>query len=198
MKKTGLLGGTFNPIHNGHLKLAETARDAFSLDDVILIPNGFSYFKADILMPDAKTRFEMTEIAALGTDFLKVTDMETRRPGPSYTCDTLVELKKNYPDTFFYFIIGGDSLLSIDSWRSPDIVFKNCTIAVTDRTGSDGLQREAERLRAKYDADIRFFHMDRMEISSSQIRHMISEGLDVSGYLPSGVYDYIKYNSLYI
>lgn len=197
MKKTGILGGTFNPIHNGHLKLADTARDELSLDEVLLMPNGFSYFKADISMPDAVTRYEMTKEAVRDRQGLSVSDIETRRPGPSYTFETLEELKKLEPGTHFFYITGADTLLAMDTWMKPELIFKYCTVAVTGRKGSEGVEAEASRLENKYGAHIVFFEMDPVDISSSEIRRMISEGRDVSGMLPKGVFNFINDKGLY-
>lgn len=197
MKKTGLLGGTFNPIHNGHLSIVSAAKEELHLDGVLLIPNGFSYFKADIAMPDAETRYEMTKAAVEGMADLTVSDIESKREGPSYTFETLEELKRTYPDTVFYFLVGADTLLAMDTWMKPEVIFADCTVAVTGRSGAEGIREQADRLKQQFGADIVFFDMDRVDISSSEIRRMISEGQDVSGLVPPGVNSFIKERGLY-
>ena len=121
--KTGILGGTFDPIHLGHLILAEEAYDAAGLDRVLLVPTGCSYFKEDQKVTDAKTRYEMTLLAAEGTEHLQVSDMETNRPGNSYTAVTLRKLREQYPEDELCCIVGADTLVMMSLWKDPETIF---------------------------------------------------------------------------
>ncbi len=130
MQHIGILGGTFNPIHLGHLIIAEQAYSQFDLDKVLVMPSGISYFKDGQGVLPAKVRLEMTECAVKDNDHLEVSDVEVRRPGNTYTSDTLIELHKEYSDARLYFIIGADTLYDLDSWHEPATIFSNCVILV--------------------------------------------------------------------
>lgn len=131
--RIGLLGGTFDPIHNGHLSMADEARLKFNLDEIWFIPNGNSYQKNNIT--DANIRAEMVEAAIVDIPWAKVSYVEIDRGGPSYTADTLAELKKLYPDNEYFLIVGADAFKQIAiSWHSPQYIFDNCTIIVAYRS----------------------------------------------------------------
>lgn len=197
--KIGILGGTFNPVHNGHLLLAEAAREAFELDEVIFIPSGNSYMKNSSSILGSEIRTHMLELALEGNPYFHMSQMEINREGPTYTCDTLAELKNQNPDNEYYFIMGADSLLMLESWKNPEFIFENCVIAVAVRgTGSEKkLEKIAGHLIYEYHADIRILPARYMDISSSEIRKRIRNGMSTRYMLPDKVLKYIEENDLY-
>ena len=198
-RKIGILGGTFNPIHNGHLFLAKTALTAEELDEVILMPTGKSYLKSKIQMPDAQKRFEMIKLAIENEPFLTVSDMEINRPGNTYTFETLIELKTKTPDTNFYFIICADNLFSIEYWKKPEVIFRHCILLVAERDQTDTqmLIEKSRELEKKFGAKIHILPFKNTPISSTQIRERIISGQSIDGLVPQSVEAYIKETSLY-
>ncbi len=198
-KKVGIMGGTFNPIHNGHLLLAEAAREFLNLDEVVFIPSGNSYMKNASSILEGDVRAHMVELAIMGNSYYTLSRMELERKGPTYTCDTLAQLKSQYPDNEFYFIAGADTLLTLESWKNPDLVLKNCIIAVAVRgMGMEGQLREkAMWLTNKYRADIRLLPVRYVDISSSEIRQRCKEGHSIRYMVPESVFAYIIQNNLF-
>lgn len=188
------MGGTFNPIHNGHLLLAEWAMDDQGLDEVWFIPTGCSYLKANQNMPSGKIRYEMVSEAINGHPGMKCLDIEIRRSGNTYTCDTLSELRATYPDYHFYFIFGADCLFSIENWKSPQQIFANCTIiaAIRGSVSSLEMEKQKEYLKEKYDADIKLLSFLQIDISSTLIRERIANGQSVRYLVPDPVIAYIE------
>ena len=152
--KIGILGGTFNPIHNGHLILAQNALEQYALDEILFIPSGCSYMKKDVL--DAKARYQMTKIAISSNPSFQISPIEINRSGNSYTCDTLLELKKQNPEVQYEYIIGADTLFSMETWNRPALIFESCGILCSIRNGfpmSKMLEKQKE-LSQKYHANI--------------------------------------------
>lgn len=145
MRKIGYLGGTFDPIHIGHLLLAEWAVSAADLEEVWLIPTGQSYMKTDRDVLPGAERLHMVELAVKGNSKLKCLDMEVHRQGYTYTYETVEELKSEHPDTEFYFIQGADCLFALDSWKYPDRILKNCTVLAAARGDADFNSLEKKR-----------------------------------------------------
>lgn len=198
--RVGILGGTFDPIHTGHLILAETAYDAAELDRVLLMPTGRSYFKDGQKVTDPQTRLQMTRLAAAGTTHLAVSDMETNRPGRTYTADTVQELHKAYPEDELFYIVGADTLVQMHSWWRPERVFALAHILVAtrqDETDTVGLAREIERLKARYGARITLLPVRNIEISSTDIRERAAAGRSIHFLVPDAVERYIKEHGLY-
>ena len=129
-KKVGIMGGTFNPIHNGHLLLAESAREAFGLDEILFMPSGNSYMKDAASILDGKTRAHMTELAIEGNPFFRLSRMELERKGPTYTCDTLSQLKRQEGACQYFFIMGADNLFILEKWKDVEYIFQNCVIEI--------------------------------------------------------------------
>ena len=136
-KKIGIMGGTFNPVHNGHLILAESAYEQFHLDNVIFLPSGNPPHKADIYYIDAKDRCNMVSLAIKDNDHFTMSMEEVQRPGVTYTSDTLTAMKNNNPYEDLYFIIGADSLFTFETWHEPEVICRLCTILVATREGHD-------------------------------------------------------------
>lgn len=199
MRKIGIIGGTFNPIHNGHIALAETAYNELSLDEVIFISSGMSYFKKDIVMPSREDRFNMTNLAVSDVPYFSASDIEMKREGNSYTFETILELKKIYNDAEFFYIIGADTLFSMESWKNPEIIFENCNIvcAVRDDIDINELKDKSIDIENKYKTHVIILNFNKIQLSSSEIRKMLSNNEDVSHLIPAGVLNYIKENKLY-
>ena len=199
MKKIGIMGGTFSPIHVGHLLLAQWAMAAEQLDEIWFIPTGCSYLKANVNMPSAIDRFEMTRLAVANNPRMKCLDLEIKREGNTYTCDTLVELHKEYPDHHFHFIFGADCLFTIENWRNPQQIFENCTIiaAVRGDTPLTEMTCKKDELEEKYAADIHLLPFLQLEISSTLVRDRLSKGDSIQYLVPDDVIAYIEEKGLY-
>lgn len=198
-KKVGILGGTFNPIHTGHLILAEHAYSEFDLDEILFIPTGVSYFKDPKIVADKKIRLDMTSAAIENNSHFALSTIETDRPGNSYTYETLEILKNQNPNTEYYLIAGADTLFQIDSWKNPDIIMKNAILLVSVREGQslDELKAQANKLIDKYSADIRILECPYIDISSTAIRKRIAEGKSVKYMVADSTLEYIEKNGLY-
>lgn len=198
--KIGILGGTFDPIHTGHLILAETAYDAANLDCVILMSTGRSYFKDGQEVTDPQTRFVMTSLAAEGTPHLAASDIEVNRPGRTYTVDTLEELRQIYPEDELFYIVGADTLVQMRLWYRPERVFSLASILVAaraDETDTAGLEQEIVRLEHAYHARITLLPVRNIEISSTDIRERAAAGRSIHFLVPDKVERYILEHSLY-
>lgn len=198
-KKIGIMGGTFNPIHLGHLLLAEQAKEAFDLDEVLFIPSGNPYMKDTTPVLDGKIRAHMTALALEGHPYFSISSIELDKSGPTYTYETLETLKAKNPDDTYYFLVGADSLLTMETWKNPESIFQNCVVAASVRgTGTeDKIRKIATHLIYEYHADIRILPVRFIDISSSEIRERISKGKSVRYMLPEKVWNYIYDNNLY-
>lgn len=198
-KKIGIMGGTFNPIHLGHLLLAEQAKEAFDLDEVLFIPSGNPYMKDTTPVLDGKIRAHMTALALEGHPYFSISSIELDKSGPTYTYETLETLKAKNPDDTYYFLVGADSLLTMETWKNPERIFQNCVVAASVRgTGTeDKIRKIATHLIYEYHADIRILPVRFIDISSSEIRERISKGKSVRYMLPEKVWNYIYDNNLY-
>jgi nicotinate-nucleotide adenylyltransferase len=195
-KKVGIMGGTFNPIHNGHIILANEAYKKLGLDKVIFMPSGNSYMKENVL--DADKRVAMVDLAIKGYSQFELSLIEVNKRGNTYTCETLELLKNNNPDTHYYFIVGADSLFQIEKWYQPEKIFALSTLVCTVRNGYDldALKNKGSIL-SKSGADIVYLDMPKIEISSTDIRAKVKNGLSVSDEVPQAVADYIIQEHLY-
>lgn len=198
----GIMGGTFNPIHNGHLALAKAAKEQFPLDTVWFMPSGLPAHKSNDELADGSHRLKMTELALKGQNGFEPSDFELCQEGYTYTATTLSELSKLYPDDTFYFIIGGDSLMKFLCWRNPEIILQKAVLLAAGRNGftKEELLQQAEVLRRTYAARIHFVEMEEVMISSHEIRTYCKERQyeRVSEYLPKAVLDYIKEQRLFL
>lgn len=198
-KKIGIMGGTFNPIHIGHLLLAENAREHFALDEILFIPSGYSYMKNETEVADKQMRLEMTRLAIEDNPSFTLSSIEVDRAGNTYTCETLKALKEREPENEFYFIVGADSLFSMETWRQPEDIFGQCIIlaAVRDDKDKDDIREQMKYLEEKYGANIRQIPFSDIAISSTDIRKKISEGRSVRYMVPDRVISYIEAHDLY-
>jgi len=198
-KQVGILGGTFNPIHLGHLILAERAQEEFNLDEILFIPTGISHFKDPATVLDSKTRITMTGEAIENNSRFALSTIETDRPGNSYTYETLEELKAQNPDTTYYLIVGADSLFQMEHWKKPEVIMKNAIILAAARKGqtTDELIARIDELNKKYKADIRLLTCPYIEISSTEIRERIKAGKSVRYMVRPCTEEYIIKHHLY-
>ncbi|MCR5420674.1 MAG: nicotinate-nucleotide adenylyltransferase [Lachnospiraceae bacterium] len=199
-KKTGIIGGTFNPIHIGHLILAENAYDNLKLDKVIFMPTGCSYLKDQSQILKANERLELINAAISGNDHFVSSDYEIRKSGNTYTAETLTELNELYPEQEFYFIIGEDSIYNIESWYKPDRIFDNCILVVAPRNHEpdEKLIQIVKKLTYKYNASISILDTPDIDISSSMIRERISNGKSIKYYVPDKALNLIVSKRYYI
>lgn len=199
MKKIGIMGGTFNPIHLGHLLLAEWARDEIGLDEVWVIPTGCSYMKAGQDIVDAEQRFQMACMAVEGNAGLSCKDIEINRQGYTYSYETVEILRGQYPEYHFYFIFGADCLYTIEKWKYPERIFANCTVifAVRGDSSIEDMQHKIAELEDKFQADIRMLPFLQLEISSTEIRERVRAGQSIRYLVPDNVIAYIEEKGLY-
>ena len=199
MKKAGIMGGTFNPIHNGHLMLAKEAFRQFDLDEVLFMPCGVPYMKADQKVESGQIRAEMTALAIQDIPEFTLSTMEIEQQGNTYTYATLESLKETDPDTEYYFIVGADSLFHMTSWMHPERIFANCCLlaAVRDNKTISDMEEQVRLLQKQYDADIRLLQIECMDISSSDIRRRVNRGESIEQEVPEAVRTYIERKGLY-
>ncbi len=199
MRKIGILGGTFNPIHWGHLLLAEWARDTLNFDEVWFIPTGYSYMKAEADILPGKERYHMVELALEGSHIFKCLDLEILRQGCSYSYETLEQLKALYPEDELYFIVGADCLFTIESWKCVERLFQSCTLAAAVRDGSPWNEMEDKRkeLERKFHCHILLLPFLSLSVSSTEVRQRISEGKSVRYMVPHRVLKYIEEKGFY-
>ncbi len=198
-KRTGILGGTFNPIHIGHLTLAQNALEHCGLDEVLFIPSGVSYLKDPQTIADKKHRVNMTRLAIEDNGRFLLSLIETEREGNSYTYETLDTLTKENPSVRYFYIVGADTLLYMENWKHPELIFDRCTVVCAKREGKsdDILYDKAAFLKEKYKADVMIMDVPEIASSSSMIRQMLSEGRSCRYYLSDNVREYITVNHLY-
>lgn len=186
MKRIGIMGGTFDPIHNGHIKMADAAKKEYHLEKVIFLTSGNPPHKQNKKILDAKIRHIMVKRAISGMDGFEPCDWEVQRKEYSYTLNTLLYFKEVYPDAELFFIIGGDSLRDFDKWYKPEEIIRLATILVYDRSGGE--------LKSDF---AKIIHGEKMDISSTKIREMVANGESISHLVPKEVNDFIKRNNLY-
>lgn len=198
-KCIGIMGGTFDPIHNAHLALAVQAYEQFALDEVWILPNGNPPHKRDTRQAEVFHRMEMIRLAIQGIPGLKLCDLESSGSEYHYTYETLMRLNERYPDTEFYFIMGADSLFEFDNWREPGIISRECVIlaASRDHCRREEIKNRVQELKDRYGADIRILDTPNMDISSEDIREMITDQNRIPDIVPPAVAEYIRQHGLY-
>ncbi len=199
-KKVGILGGTFNPIHIGHLILAERALEECELDEILFIPTGQPYFKSAAEVLEKKVRISMTGNAIEDNPNFALSTIETDREGNSYTYETLQLLKKDNPDTQYHLILGADTLFQIEQWKHPEIIMSLAGIiaAVRDDKSNEDLKVKAHELESKFNTEVHILRMPHIGVSSSDIRERIRTGKNVRYMLPDKTLEYIEKNGLYL
>ena len=199
-KKIGIMGGSFNPIHMGHLLMAQYAQEYADLDAVIFIPAGCPYMKDRGELIEGQVRLQMVKMAIDGSKAFFASDIEIKRSGNTYTYETLQELLQIFPHAEFYFIVGADSLFSFDHWVYPEKILKNCTLIAAARncSGMDALENKRRELIERFGGEILLMDFPAVDISSTLIRERIKDGKSVRYMMPDSLADYIKTNGLYV
>lgn len=196
MHEVGIMGGTFDPIHLGHLACAEMARDACGLDEVRFVVAGNPNFKQGKELAPAVDRYAMVQLALAGNDAFSASDMELRREGVTYTAETLALLKEELSECRLSFIMGADSLITLASWKDADRIAQLARIICVSRPGYAVDESLLARLR-EMGFDIKLVEAPLLDISSSEIRARVSKGKTVRYLVPDLVDGYIHDNGLY-
>jgi nicotinate-nucleotide adenylyltransferase len=198
MKSIGIMGGTFNPIHIGHLIAAQEVLYKINLDKVLFIPTGNPPHKEGKFIVPAEQRLQMVELSTRENEKFSVSDIEINRDGKTYTYDTLIELHKVYYGNKFYFIIGFDTLKEIDTWRRIEDICSLCSFIVVNRSNDynemfDLIMKKKE----KYGIDIDIVDIPNIEVSSTDIRNRIALNKSIKYIVTQEVEKYIYDNDLY-
>ena len=197
--KIGLLGGTFDPIHMGHLLIAEDARQGLGLDTIVFIPTGRPWLKADQKVTEPKHRLAMVELATNSNPNFEVSDIEVCRPGATYTVDTLEQLRREYDsNTEIFLILGMDSLNELTRWRNPERLFGFCTIVGISRPGQDDIDRDKlESIAGGASDKVILIPGPSLGISGTDIRDRVADGRSIKYRVPEAVESYILEYGLY-
>ena len=194
-KKIGVLGGTFDPIHNGHIAIGRFALGAAGLDEVVFVPAGRPWMKRTHPGASAEDRLEMVRLALEGERGLSYSDVDVKRPGDTYTVDTLSDLGSRYgPNTDFYLIVGADTVRDMDRWKKAELLPSMCTVVVIGRPGSP----EPAKLQRGHPARGAIFLQGPMwEVSASAIRDSLNSGRLLERQMPPAVTRYMDERGLY-
>lgn len=197
--KIGVFGGTFDPIHNGHLAIAEETRNRLGVAEILFVPAGSPWQKADLPISAVEQRVEMVRLAIADRPYCKLSTAEIDRPGPSYTVDTIAELLSQYgAGAEFFFILGWDSLAEFPQWREPSRLVKMCYLVAVPRPGY--LPPDLDSLEAAIPGiSQRVVLLDKpqLDISATAIRQRIAMGDSIAHLVPGAVERYIKEHRLY-
>ena len=197
--KLGIFGGTFNPVHSGHIELVKHFASLAELDRVLLIPTKIPPHKLSPDLLSGEIRLEMCALAVEGEDKIEVSDIELRRDGSSYTIDTLKSLERLYEGAELYLIMGADMLMCLDSWREYKGIIDRCVICAAARNDSTAnqLRQKARELEIP-DSRVIISDEEIMTVSSTEIREKIKKSDSIEGLVPDAVRKYIVDNKLYI
>ena len=197
--KIGIIGGTFDPIHNGHLIIGEYARTALNLDKVVFIPVGIAPHKDNDKITSSKTRVEMIDLATKSNPYFYQSLIEVKKEKVAYTVETIASLKDEYPEDELYFIMGGDSIFEIESWKSPEKLMKLCKFIVLDRgyRTKEDIEIKMEELKLSYGMEVQAISSPIIEISSTEIRKRIYQKLSIKYLVPGILEEYIYRKKLY-
>jgi len=199
MDKKGIFGGTFDPIHNGHLNIANEALKQLDLSKILFMPSGNPPHKIKNDRVDAKIRYELIKMATWSEKRFEVSNYEIERRELSYTYITVEHFKRLEPETIWYFITGVDCLMEIDTWKNVDRILKCCKLVVFNRPGfkMKDILKEKEKNEKIYGKEIVFIDLPLLDISSREIKKKIKEGKRVDHLMPQGVYNKIIELGLY-
>ena len=195
----GVLGGTFDPLHLGHLTVADEVRAQLDLGEVIFVPAGLPWLKKNNFISPAAHRVQMVSLAIAEQPYFKLNAMEVGRPGPSYTVETIAELQAQLgAGDELFFILGWDNLAQLPRWREPSRLIKMCRLVAVPRPGYSA--PDLQKLEVKIPGlSRRLILLDKPEvdIDASKIRHRVAHGLSIQHLVPGPVYEYIKQHRLY-
>lgn len=207
-KRTGIMGGTFNPVHDAHVIMAKTAYKELDLDEVLIMPSSVPPHKLGLEIASAEDRSRMVKLAIEGEEGLIFSDFELKREGKTYSAETMSLLKALHPDTDYFFIIGADSLFTIETWYKPEVLLPLVTTVVFDRSGAmngfipdktirdETVTDKIKAIEEKYGCRMVFLHMPDMPVSSTGVRELIRQGKRPE-HLPDKVFHYILEKGLY-
>lgn len=197
--RIAMFGGSFNPIHSGHIQLAGTFVEKMKLDKVLIIPTYIPPHKQADISVSPEDRLEMCRLACMDLPFAEVSDIEISRKGASYTYLTLQELAEKYPDDELFLITGADMFMTIHQWKCPEIIFKLAVICGVPRNDDDisVLEKQSQYLKS-IGARTEISEACIMTVSSTLIRSSIKAGKSISGLVPKTVEDYIAKKNLYL
>lgn len=197
--KTGILGGTFDPVHRGHLEIAREARVSQELSKVVFIPVGQPVIKPNHLITPSRHRLEMLRLAVAGIPDFSVSDIEIKRSGPSYTVDTLTQLRNSSnTDNELFFILGWDSLMQMPEWREPERLIELCSLIAIPRPGCS--RPDMEKLETSIPGITRrtvLLDKPLLDISASEIREKAARGEAIDHLVPVPVAEYIRKHGVY-
>jgi len=194
-RRLGVMGGTFDPIHYGHLVTAEEALVQFTLDAVVFVPTGRPWMKQDRAVSPAEDRYLMTVIATASNPRFQVSRVEIDRDGPTYTVDTLRTLAAQHPDAELYFITGADAMLEILEWKDPEEVLTTARFIAATRPGYDLARFES--MEPARQAHVSRMSIPALAISSTDIRDRVLDGRPIRYLVPEGVKSYVEKAGLY-
>ncbi|HJT38105.1 MAG TPA: nicotinate-nucleotide adenylyltransferase [Actinomycetota bacterium] len=195
-RRVGVMGGSFNPIHIGHLVTADEARYTFELDEVVFVPAGRPWQKDAADVAPAEHRYMMCVIATSQDPTFRVSRIEIDREGPTYTLDTLHALKLERPADDLFFITGADAILQILTWRDPEAVLREARFIAATRPGYD-LDRLEKELPEGLEDRVAIMEIPALAISSTDVRLRARDGRPIRYLVPAGVAEYIEKNELY-
>lgn len=199
MAKIGILGGTFDPIHLGHLQMAEESYRQAGLDQVLFMPSKIPPHKQNQNITAETKRAAMIKLAIRNKPQFIYSDLELKRQGFTYTADTLRILQEQNSDQEYYFILGGDSLLQLNEWYHPEEIMRRVVILAISRygMGREKIRHQIDYLARNYQAKIQVVEMPRIDISSSEIRDRVRQGKPLDGWVSPAVETYIQDHCLY-
>lgn len=200
MKTIGIIGGSFDPTHYGHLLLAEQAADGAGLDRVVFMPARISPFKIGKASASEKDRYTMASLAIKDNDKFDLSDIELKKGGVSYTYDTLLTCQSIFgEDTKIFFICGTDSFLSLEHWFEAESIFRKFSLIVGSRPRYKDKSRDdmVKKLEEKYETKVTRIHMPKIDISSTDIKKRLNEGRSIKYLLPPAVEEYIYEHGIY-
>lgn len=197
--RIGILGGTFDPVHYGHLLMAETCREQLQLTEVRLMPAGSPPHKPDQKITDGHARADMLALAVSGYPELVVDRRELRRTGPSYTVDTLREIREQFSDAEVFLLIGADSLKDLATWREPETILELSTVVAVNRPGQPELthQQAVDWVGEDFASKVQLLSMPGTDLSATELRQRVKDGKSLRFMTPRAVEAFIEQHNIY-
>jgi nicotinate-nucleotide adenylyltransferase len=197
--KIGVFGGTFDPIHNGHLTIAEEVRTQLALKEVWFVPTGHPWLKVGRVISPWEQRVQMIELAIYGRPYFRLSTIEASRPGPSYTIDTIIELKRQLKTAELFFIMGWDSLNSLPLWKESNNLITLCRLVAVPRPGGEPPDLMVlDEAVPGLSQNVIMLSKPQLDISATEIRARVAQSIPIDGMVPLPVLKYIQQNRLYV
>ena len=199
MNRKAIFGGTFDPIHNGHLHIAYKALEELKLDKIIFIPSGNPPHKSEEYITNKIIRYDMVKYAIVNEHKFEISDYEVTKKGKSYTYETIEYFSKHYPNIELYFIAGADCLIDIHKWKNISSIMEKSQLVVFNRPGysMDSILLKKKEVEEKFKRNIIFLNIPLLDISSTEIREKIKKDEDIKNLIPEKTYEIIKKYKLY-